>query len=270
MMLEELFGVKGKTALVTGGGTGIGLMIATALVAGGAKVFICSRKEAVVKGAAEQIASLGHPGSVEAFVGDVGSKEGVDDLVAQLRSRTDTLDILVNNAGITWGAPLTEFPFDAWQKVLDVNVSGLMYLTQSLFGELAASGKPEDPARVINIGSLMGTAPMGDGAYSYAASKAAVHHMTRILAKELAARHITVNAFAPGPFQSKMTAFATGSDELAQKVGQNVPLGRIGQASDIQGATLFLCGKAGAYTTGAILPLDGGLHVETASNIFAH
>ncbi|MEQ9695884.1 SDR family oxidoreductase [Shimia sp. SDUM112013] len=268
-MLEELFSLKGKTALVTGGGTGIGFMIATGLVAAGARVLICSRKDAVVQGAAEHISGLGHPGTIEAFAGDVGSKGGVDALVSHLRDRTDGLDILVNNAGITWGAPLPDFPYEAWGKVMDVNVTGLMYLTQKLLADLARKATPQDPARVLNIGSLMGTVPMGDGAYSYAASKAAVHHMTRILAKELAAHHITVNALAPGPFQSKMTAFATGSDEQADRVGKNVPLGRIGHPSDVQGATLFLCGKAGSYTTGAILPLDGGLHAQTAGNLFA-
>ncbi|SDR47343.1 SDR family oxidoreductase [Pseudovibrio sp. Tun.PSC04-5.I4] len=272
--LEELFGVAGKTALVTGGGTGIGRMVATALAEGGARVFICSRKLQVVENTAEEInAALkarnpDAAGSVEAFEGDVGSEEGVLALAATLRERTPTLDILVNNAGISWGEPLETFPHFAWKRIMDVNVTGLFHLTQTLLPELKASGRLEDPSRVINLGSVMGSTPIGDGAYSYSASKAAVHHLTRIMAKELAKEHITFNGFAPGPFQSNMTAFATGTDEKAERVGKGVPLGRIGYPHDIAGATLFLCGKGGSYVTGDIIALDGGIHVATGTNLF--
>ncbi|SFK93609.1 NAD(P)-dependent dehydrogenase, short-chain alcohol dehydrogenase family [Pseudovibrio ascidiaceicola] len=272
--LEELFGVAGKTALVTGGGTGIGRMVATALAEGGARVFICSRKLDVVEKTAEEINTnlkANNPeaaGSVEAFQGDVGSEEGVLALAEAVRERSPKLDILVNNAGITWGEPLGTFPYFAWKKVMDVNVAGLFHLTQTLLPELKASGRPEDPARVINLGSVMGSTPIGDGAYSYSASKAAVHQLTRILAKELAKEHITFNGFAPGPFQSNMTAFATGTDEKAAHVGKGVPLGRIGHPDDIAGATLFLCGKGGSYVTGEVIPLDGGIHIATGTNLF--
>jgi NAD(P)-dependent dehydrogenase (short-subunit alcohol dehydrogenase family) len=134
---------------------------------------------------------------------------------------------------------------------------------------LEKAATPDDPARVVSLGSVMGSQPLGDGAYSYAASKAAVHHLTKILAKELAHKHITFNAFAPGPFQSRMTAFATGSEEKAERVGKGVPLGRIGAPSDIAGASLFLCGRGGAYVTGAIIPIDGGIHVETGHELFS-
>ncbi len=268
MDLNGLFGVPGKTALVTGGGTGIGRMITEALAMGGARVLICSRKRPSVQAAADEINALGYSGKVEAFEGDVSTDEGIAAIVAEVRTRSDTLNILVNNAGVTWGAPLGQFPHKAWRKVMSVNVDGLFQLTQSLLPDLIKAATDGDPSRVINLGSLMGSVPMGDGAYSYAASKAAVHQITRILGKELASQRITVNAFAPGPFRSKMTAFATGSDQLAQKVGAEVPLGRLGAPEDIAAATLFLCGRGGSYVTGAILPLCGGIHLETAGNIF--
>ncbi len=272
--LEELFGVPGKTALVTGGGTGIGRMVATALAEGGARVLICSRKLDVVEKAAEEInADLSRnnaepSGSVEAFQGDVGSEEGVDKLVAAFRERSPKLDILVNNAGVSWGEPLGAFSYHAWSRVMDVNVAGLFHLTQTLLPELKESGSPEDPARVINLGSVMGSTPIGDGAYSYSASKAAVHQLTRILAKEMARKNITFNGFAPGPFQSRMTAFATDTEQKVEFVSKGVPLKRIGHPNDIAGATLFLCGKGGSYVTGEVLPLDGGIHVATGGNLF--
>lgn len=268
-MLNDLFGLNGKTALVTGGGTGIGAMIAKGLAGAGARVLICSRKIDVVQAMAEEINAAGLSGTVEAFAGDVGSEEGIEHIVAEVGKRTDSLNILVNNAGITWGMPLGKFPFKAWEKVMNVNVAGLFHLSQSLLPLLMKSGSAADPARIVNLGSTMGKRPMGDGAYSYAASKAAVHHLTEILAKELAGHHVTVNALAPGPFQSNMTAFATAREEQAEAVGRDVPLGRIGAPSDAQGATIFLCSKAGAYVTGEIVPIDGGLHVVTSGNIFA-
>ena len=268
-MLGDLFGLHGKTALVTGGGTGIGAMIAAGFAGAGARVLICSRKLDAVEAMADEINKSGVTGKVEAFAGDVGTEEGVAAIAAEVANRTDELHILVNNAGVSWGAPLGQFPHSAWSKVMNVNVSGLFHLTQSLLPLLIKTGSTEDPARVINLGSVMGDRPMGDGAYSYAASKAAVHHLTEILGKELAGHQVTVNALAPGPFQSKMTAFATGTDEQADAVGKDVPLGRIGAPSDAQGATIFLCSKAGSYVTGAVLPLCGGIHVSTSGNIFA-
>ena len=272
-IFEELFSLSGKKALVTGGATGIGRMIATGLVRAGADVMLASRKGeecAAVAAELNAIASKENSGgTATGFAGNVATEEGVAALVSEVRSRTDALHILFNNAGTTWGAPIEEFPYGSWSRVLDVNVTGLFNLTRDLLPALEAAAKPGDPARVVNLGSVMGTAALGDGAYSYAASKAAVHHLTRILAKELADRQITFNAFAPGPFQSKMTAFATGTEEKAKAVARTVPLGRIGTPDDIAGAALYLCGKSGSYVTGAILPIDGGVHVQTGHELFA-
>lgn len=267
-ILNRLFSLEGKNALVTGGATGIGRMVATALVEAGAYVMIASRKGEDCVAVANEINATNPAGKAEGFSGNVGTEEGVDKLVVEVKSRCDALNILVNNAGISWGMPLDEFPYGAWGKVMDVNVTGLFHLTQQLLPLLEKAASDEDPARVINLGSVMGSEPLGDGAYSYSASKAAVHHLTKILGKELAERRITINAFAPGPFQSKMTAFATGSEEKAAKVGKGVPLGRIGSPDDIAGATLYLCGHGGSYVTGAILPLCGGTHLLSAPPLF--
>ena len=266
--LDDLFSVAGKTALVTGAATGIGRMAATGLVMGGARVMIASRKGADCVRVAQELNDLGGPGAAEGFSGDVGTEEGIAALVGEVRSRTGRLDILVNNAGITWGAPFEDFPYAAWEKVLAVNVAGLFHLTRELTPLLENAASDDDPARVINLGSVMGTQPLADGAYSYAASKAAVHHLTRTLAIEFAQRRITVNAFAPGPFQSRMTAFATATDEQAAHIGSRVPLGRVGAPDDIAGATLYLCSRAGRYVTGAILPLDGGQSVQHGMTLF--
>jgi len=267
-ILDKLFSLEGKTAIVTGAATGIGRMAATALMEAGCHVLIASRKGEACEAVAKELNAMDASGKAEGFAGDVSSEAGIMALVEEIKSRTDTLHILINNAGVTWGAPINEFPYEAWGKVMDVNVTAIFHLTQQLMPMLISSTSKEDPARVINLGSVMGTAALGEGAYSYSASKAAVHHITKIMARELAAKHITFNAFAPGPFQSKMTAFATATDEQADHVGKGVPLGRIGSPDDIAGATLYLCGKGGSYITGAILPLDGGIHVNPQADLF--
>jgi len=257
--LHELLSLEGRTAVVTGGGRGLGRIAAEALLRAGARVLIASRKKADCEAAADELAPFG---AIEGFAGDVATAQGVSALVAEIRSRTDSVDILLNNAGTTWGASLETFPWDAWNKVMSVNVTGAFTLTRDLLPELSARATVANPSRVINVGSILGTAPIPDDSYSYGASKAAIHHVTRVLAGELAERHITVNAIAPGPFESRMTAFALGNPEVRETVADGLPLGRIGEPDDIAGAVLFLSGRAGRYVTGSIMPLDGGLTVD--------
>ena len=244
MSLTDLFSLNGKTALVTGGATGIGFMAAHALLQAGATVLIASRKEDACIATAGELNAQDLPGKAIGFAGDVGSEAGVADLAAAVKAQTDRLDILMNNAGTSWGAPLDDFPYAAWDKVMSINVTGLFALTQALLPMLRDTATDDDPSRVINIGSLMGEQPLADGPYSYAASKAAVHHLTRVLANELAQDRITVNAIAPGPFVSKMTAFVAGEEEGQQKDRRENPAGANGagqrisraQCSTLQGA----------------------------------
>lgn len=268
MTPEKLFSLHGKTALVTGGATGIGTMAAEGLVRAGAHVLISSRKGEACAAVAEQLNALDAPGSAEGFAGDVGTEAGIQSLIDAVKARGTALHILMNNAGTTWGAPLGEFPYAAFDRVFAVNVTGMFMLTQGLLPLLRAAATTDDPARVVNVGSVMGEIPMGDGAYSYAFSKSAVHQLTRILAKELASDAITVNALAPGPFVSKMTAFATADETTRERVGGGVPVGRVGRAEDIAGTLQYLCGRAGSYVTGAVIPLSGGINVTTGPSIF--
>jgi NAD(P)-dependent dehydrogenase (short-subunit alcohol dehydrogenase family) len=262
---EDLFSVKGRTALVTGGATGIGRICAEALLSAGAHVLIASRKAEACAAAARELSALG---PCEGFGGTVASEEGVAALTAETRRRTDKLDILVNNAGTTWGAPFETFEWKAWERVFSVNVAGLFTLTRNLAPLLFQSGTEERPANVINIGSVMGTVTQADRSYSYSASKAAVHHLTRILAADFAGRHVTVNAIAPGPFKSKMTAFSLEKDEGLAAATHSVPMRRIGRPSDIAGTVLYLAGLGGAFTTGAIIPVDGGGSVYAPPPLF--
>jgi NAD(P)-dependent dehydrogenase (short-subunit alcohol dehydrogenase family) len=254
--MSDLFDVSGKTALVTGGSRGIGLMIARGLVAAGASVIVSSRKSTDVHQAASELAKLG---SCEAIPGDVSTPEGAQALAAATRERFPSLDILVNNAGVVWGAPLEEFPAAGWDKVAHTNVEGVFHLTVALLDALRAAASADDPARVINIGSIDGLRTPSMENYSYSASKAAVHMLTRHLAKRLAHEHITVNAIAPGPFESKMMAWVLDDPERRAAVEQQVPLGRVGRGDDVAGLTLMLASRAGSYMTGTVIPLDGGI-----------
>ena len=239
-------------------------MAVEGLVAAGARVLLASRKADACEAVAAEVNALGYSGHAEGFGGDVGSEQGIADLVAQVSARTDKLHILMNNAGRTWGAPMGEFPYEAWDKVLNLNVTGMFHLTQSLLPLLQAAASADDPARVVNVGSIMGDVPKGNAAYSYAVSKGAVHHMTRVLANDLTPKHINVNAIAPGPFMSKMMAFAIGHDEGRKATEATVPAGRVGREEDVAGVLQFLCGRGGAYVAGAIIPLSGGMNAQAA------
>jgi NAD(P)-dependent dehydrogenase (short-subunit alcohol dehydrogenase family) len=254
--MSAIFDVSGKTALVTGGSRGIGLMIARGLVQAGARVIVSSRKSEDVRAAARQLEEFGECTAIPA---DVSRPEGAAALAAAVSSNFDALDILVNNAGATWGAPLEEFPAAGWDKVAHTNVEGVFHLTVALLGALRAAATADEPARVINIGSIDGLRTPAVENYSYSASKAAVHMLTRHLAKRLASEHITVNAIAPGPFESKMMAFLLDDPDTRRTVEQGVPLGRIGRPDDVAGLAVFLASRAGAYLTGTVIPLDGGI-----------
>jgi NAD(P)-dependent dehydrogenase (short-subunit alcohol dehydrogenase family) len=255
-MSEDLFDVTGRTALITGGSRGIGLMIASGLLSAGARVIISSRKTEDLTATAAELSKLG---DCVAIPGDVSTPEGARALAAASAEHFGALNVLVNNAGVVWGAPLEDFPPQGWSKVLSTNVEGVFNLTIALLAQLRAAATAQDPARVINIGSIDGLRAPSVENYSYSASKAAVHQLTRHLAKRLAPEHITVNAIAPGPFQSRMMAWALDDEELRAGVEAQVPLGRIGHPDDVAGLTRMLASRAGAYMTGTVIPLDGGI-----------
>ena len=254
MSLTDLFSLSGKTAVVTGGSRGIGAMIARGLLDAGATVVISARKQHELDAA---VAELGQHGEVSAVRADLSTIEGVTALAESVSGTFPSLDILVNNAGATWGMPLDEFDEHAWNKVMDTNVKGPFFLTQKLLPNLRAAGTFEDPARVINVGSIDGLHVNPMDTYSYAASKAGIHHLTRALARKLGPQHITVNAIAPGPFESKMMAATL--EAFGDSIAKSSPLGRIGRPDDMAGVAVYLASRAGSFVTGAVIPVDGGI-----------
>jgi NAD(P)-dependent dehydrogenase (short-subunit alcohol dehydrogenase family) len=257
--LERLFGLGGKTALVTGGTRGIGMMIARGLLQAGAHVVLSSRKADACEHA---VAALSAFGEVRAVAADLSRQDECQRLAADILARTDRLDILVNNAGATWGEPLETFPAAAWDRVLDLNVKSPFWMVQALLPALRKAGTQDDPARIINIGSIDGIHVSPMTTYSYSTSKAAIHQLTRVLAKELGPQHITVNAVAPGPFPSKMMAATL--EAFGDAIAASAPLRRIGRDDDMAGIAIFLASRAGSYLNGAVIPVDGGI-ATTAS-----
>lgn len=252
MDIQQLFSIQDKVALVTGGSRGIGEMIARGYVAAGAKVYISSRKAEVCDALAEELSEHGTCISLPA---DLSTGEGCDALAAQLAARESRLHVLVNNAGAAWGAPLGEYAAEGFDKVMNLNVRAVFLLTQALAPQLRAGASADDPARVINIGSIDGIGIPELPTFAYSASKAAVHQLSRHLGKAMVGDHVTVNAIAPGLFPSKMTEFMFEHEDavLAQ-----IPMRRPGTPEDIAGTAIYLASRAGAYTTGAIIPVDGG------------
>jgi NAD(P)-dependent dehydrogenase (short-subunit alcohol dehydrogenase family) len=257
MDIASLYSIKGKVALVTGGGSGIGTMATEALVRAGVKVYIASRKLENCQTVADELNPIG-PGNVVPLAADLSTGEGTQALVDAISAQEDKIDILVNNSGTTWGAPLDDFPREKWDQVLGLNVTAVADLTRLMLPLLRKSGTGDDPARIVNVGSIVGHRPITNMAYSYGASKAAVHHITKMFSHELAGENITVNAIAPGPFPSRMMAFVTENEKMRKATEENVPLGRLGRPDDVAGVLLMLTSRAGSYITGAIIPLDGG------------
>jgi NAD(P)-dependent dehydrogenase (short-subunit alcohol dehydrogenase family) len=251
--MSELFSIAGRTALVTGGSRGIGLMIARGYVEAGAKVYISSRKADVCDRVAAELSEVGE---CIALPADLSSEAECRRLAEAVAEREPSLDILVNNAGATWGAPLEQFDEAAWERVLALNVKGVFHLTKFLAPLLEKAGTADEPARVINVGSIDGIHVPILETYSYSASKAAVHQLTRHLARRLAPT-VTVNAIAPGPFESKMMAATL--EAAGDAIAGSAPLKRIGRPDDMAGVAIFLASRAGAYLTGAVIPVDGGI-----------
>jgi NAD(P)-dependent dehydrogenase (short-subunit alcohol dehydrogenase family) len=251
--VSPLFDIRGKTALVTGGTSGIGLMIARGFVEAGARVYVASRKADACKATQSELSKLGECIAIPA---NLSTHEGCVALASELREREDRLHILVNNAGSNWGEPFETFPPAAWDRVLDLNVKSPFFLVQELAPLLEEAWREGDPGRIINIGSVDGLHVPPLDTYSYSTSKAAIHQLTRILARKLAPK-VTVNAVAPGPFESKMMAVTL--DNFRDSITAACPLGRIGEPDDMVGITIFLSSRAGAYLTGTIIPVDGGM-----------
>jgi NAD(P)-dependent dehydrogenase (short-subunit alcohol dehydrogenase family) len=252
--MNNLFDVSGKVALVTGGSRGIGEMIAEGFVANGVKTYISSRKTEACEATAARLSGAGECVSVPA---DLSTADGVSRLAEAIGEKEGQLDILVNNAGATWGAPIDEFPESGWDKVMDLNVKSPFFLVQALLPLLEAAASPDDPARIIMVGSIDGLNVNRLPTFSYGPSKAAVHHLTRMLAAHLADRNITANAIAPGPFPSKMMARTL--ETMGEKIRRGVPIKRIGEPADMAGAAIYLSSKASSYVTGIVIPVDGGI-----------
>ena len=257
--MKNLFSIEGKVALVTGGSRGIGEMIAAGFLANGAKVYISSRKADVCDETAKRLQDE-YGGECISLPADLSNLEGINKLTKGFNE--DKLDILVNNAGASWGEPIDEYSEKGWDKVMDTNVKGVFFLTQQLLPLLRSSGNPEDPSRVINIGSIDGIKTGLFDAFSYGPSKAALHHLTRVLAASLVKENIIVNAIAPGPFPTWMLSTGVGGggdlDINWDEVGNSNPRGRVGTPEDIAGLAIFLCSRAGAYTVGETITCDGG------------
>ena len=248
----ELFSLKGRSALITGGSRGIGRMIAEGFLRAGARVYISARKADACDATAAELSVIGPCVSLPA---DVSTQGGVQQLVASYQQHEKSLDILVNNAGAAWGAPYEEFPESGWDKVVDLNLKAPFFLTQALT-PLLKRAATDHLAKVIHIASIDGVSVNPQETYSYAASKAGLIHLTRRMALKLAPERIAVSAIAPGAFASTMNKDARDhGDEVAQRI----PLGRIGTPEDMAGAAIYLASRAGDYVVGSTLIVDGGV-----------
>lgn len=253
--IQDLFGVEGKVVLVTGGSRGIGFAIAEGFVKAGARVYIASRNAEACDEAANKLSQHGECYSLPANVADVEGCRSVSDALV---ARENRLDVLINNAGAIWAEKLVDYPESGWDKAFDVNVKAPFFLVQALTPLLLAAAAPDDPARIINVGSIDGLHVPAHETYAYSSSKAAVHHLSRHLAAHFAPLSVTVNVIAPGLFKSKMLK-GTLEERGEDAVLAPVPLKRFARPSDLAGTAIYLSSKASAYVTGAVVPVDGGM-----------
>ncbi|WP_424629072.1 SDR family oxidoreductase [Bradyrhizobium sp. SYSU BS000235] len=255
-MFENLFSLKGRVAVVTGGSRGIGKMIASGFLAYGAsRVYITARKAGPCEATAKELTEK-YDGECVALPIDISTVAGCQTLADEIIKREPKLDILVNNAGAAWGAAFDEFPESGWDKVMNLNVKSLFFLTKALAKPLRAAGSPERPAKVINIASIDGIFVNPLETYSYQASKAAVIHLTRRMAAKLVKDNVVVTAIAPGAFQSDMN---TAARDHADVLAKRIPAQRIGSDEDMAGVAIYLASRAGDYVVGNTIAVDGGV-----------
>lgn len=253
-MMTELFSLKGRVALITGGSRGIGRMIATGFIAYGARVYISSRKASVCEQTAAELSKMG--GTCIALPADASTVEGARTLASALIARETSLDILVNNAGAAWLTEFDSFPEKGWDKVMDLNLKAPFFLTQALAPALRAAATPSKPSKVINVVSIDGISVNPQETYSYAASKAGLIHLTKRMALRLVQDNIVVSAIAPGAFKSEMNVQARDHE---REVAARIPAKRIGTDEDMAGAAIYLASRAGDYVVGSTLIVDGGV-----------
>lgn len=253
--MHPYFSLAGRTALVTGGTRGIGKMIAKAYVEAGATVYVCARDADACQQTANELSAFG---VCHAVAANLAHEEDVQQLATRLSEQIGQLDILVNNAGTTWGAPLESYPVKGWEKVMQLNVTSVFNCIQQFLPLLRKAGSEANPARIINIGSVAGISSFGEQAYAYGPSKAALHQLSRILARELVSQHINVNVIAPGRFPSKMTQHIGNDEQALAEDTALIPMKRWGREEEMAALAISLASTAGAYMTGNIIPLDGG------------
>ncbi|KAJ1957834.1 hypothetical protein GGI12_004911 [Dipsacomyces acuminosporus] len=260
MDIQSLFSVKDKVVVVTGGGSGIGLMISTGFVKNGAKVYIVSRKAEVLNKVAQELNSVG-PGTCIPLPCNLQDFDHVSKLSQKLAElEPQGISVLINNSGANWAEDsIAKYPDNAWTKVLGLNLQRVFTLTQQVLPLLEKKAKSEDPARIINIGSIDGLRVSDLLTPAYSASKAGVHHLTKVLAAQLGEKHITVNALAPGPFQSHMMAYTLKTKY--QEIVKGCPIGRIGRPEDMAAICILLSSNGGSYLNGTVIPVDGGILV---------
>ena len=261
--MSTQWNIDGKRCLVTGATSGIGEATALGLAQAGAHVTLVARNPEKAEQTRERIAAAVPKCSVDIVLCDFASFGSIRGAADQILERHERLDCLINNAGVAWGAPLADFPEAGWDKVMDTNVKGPFFLTQQLLPLLEAAATFEEPARIVNVGSIDGIkTPIFDN-FSYGPSKAAIHHLTRVLAAHLIKRNIIVNGIAPGPFPTWMLSTGVGGGGDVDNtdwdaVGKGNPRGRVGQAQDIAGLAIFLSSKASGFTVGDVITCDGG------------